>query len=198
MTDAPMQEGPESAPGSGAQVPPVPFIRSHEKDSVGPYPVREGLSPTIGWLFRSAARGGPVFAVITRGGFLRSYSVHEAFPLTADGWAQAWQTLAGMSPENAARVQETLRERAAQDWGLGFEPGEAAELAALDAGTKAALRRVTLLGGYADGADMLVGRHYDIRFLPGRLGVYPHGLPGALVNLAYGDVEAVEIGGRAW
>lgn len=198
MEDMARPEGARAGSQTGPDnvaVPPMPAIRSYEQYTGVTHPVREGISPTIGWQFRRESKGGPVFALITRSGFLGAYKVHTSFPLTAPGWVQAWQALAGMSPENAARIEQTLREREAEDLARRQRSGEGPGPAPLNAEIAVMLRRVTLLGGYVASSDMLVGRHYDVRFLGDRLGVYPHRLPNVLVDLAYRDVQVVDIGG---
>ncbi len=86
-----------------AGVPAMPVILPSEQDPGSPYPLLEGLSPTIGWHFRPPARGGPVFVIIRRTG-LGSLKVVDSFPLTEDGWASAWQSLVRQNPAAAPRV----------------------------------------------------------------------------------------------
>jgi hypothetical protein len=61
----------------------MPVILPSEQDPGSPYPLLDGLSPTIGWHFRPQAKGGPAFVMMRRTG-LGSLKVIESFPLTED------------------------------------------------------------------------------------------------------------------
>ncbi len=121
---------------------------------------------------------------------LLSYKIQERFPLTEDGWAKSWMALVRLSPDNAAKVEETLRSRAIAD-----RIRDSSETSELDARSIAILRDVALLGGYAPEADMKIGGRYDARFLEDRLIVCTAWLSDALLELPYAEIEVVEIGG---
>ena len=127
-------------------------------------------------------------------GKLGAWKALALFPLTQDGWAEAWQALAKEAPEAAAKTRALLRERELQ---LLSVPAwaESAEITALDSDSLACLRDVTLIGGYAPEAAMAVGKRYDARFLQDKLAVFPVGRWQALAELPYLGVEDVEIGG---
>ena len=110
------------------------------------------------------------------------------FPFTDEGWQQAWRFLVGSDPVQAQRVRAELEEREVQD-------RAAVRLADLDSLAMAKLPAVKLLGGYAPNIDIAPDAHYDIRFLPERLVVTPAGTDEILIDLLYGDVEGVDIGG---
>jgi hypothetical protein len=88
-----------------------------------------------------------------------------------------------------------LTERAAADRARQEAAGETPELIALDVESLAPVHGVTLLGGYAPDADMLVGHQYDIRFREERLAIHEHRRPGLILELPYASIEAVDIGG---
>jgi hypothetical protein len=94
--------------------PAMPVIREAEKVPGMPYPLLDGIPRTIGWQWRPAGKGGPVFAIITRGG-MGGLKVQERFPLTEDGWRSAWHSLARSDPAAAGKVAARLAARAAED-----------------------------------------------------------------------------------
>jgi hypothetical protein len=179
---------------AAAPTPAMPLIRSFEQYVGGPCPLQDGASLTLGWQWRAERKGGPVFALISRN-LVGSYKIREAFPLTEEGWAQAWDVLARLSPERAAGTRQVLARRAAADRARQEKAGETPELIALDVESLAPVPGVTLLGGYAPDVDMLVGHQYDIRFREERLAVYRHRRPNLVIELPYADIEAVDIGG---
>lgn len=97
----------------------MPNIRPYEKYDDAPYIAHQGINPSIGWVFCGESKGASVFALMKRSGFLGIYEVHTSFPLTEEGWAQAWQELASLSPKNAAKIEDMLRKRTARDLATG-------------------------------------------------------------------------------
>jgi hypothetical protein len=89
----------------------MPAIRPSEQDWSVPYPLRDGLSPTIGWYFRGQRDRRAAFVILRRGRLGGRLKVIESFPLTKDGWANAWQSLAKRNPEAIPKVLETLASR---------------------------------------------------------------------------------------
>jgi hypothetical protein len=71
----------------------MPVISPSERDLGGAHPLLDGVSPTIGWQLQPQAKGGLSFVILRRTG-LGGLKVVESFPLTEDGWAHAWQSLA--------------------------------------------------------------------------------------------------------
>jgi len=69
---------------------------------------------TLGW---QDGRSGPTF-VVARIGFI-SEKVVDRFPMTADGWAQAWTALVRLDADGARAVAEYLEERLAAENGTG-------------------------------------------------------------------------------
>ena len=169
----------------------MPIILPSEQHTAFPYPLLDGISPTIGWQFRPSVKGGPAFVIIRRSA-LGSLKIFESFPLTEDGWASAWQSLVVQSPAAAPKVLATLRGRTADAARRGADSREVSEL---DAQSLASLREVAYLGGYVPGTDIFAGERYDVRFLEDRLLVVPCRLAQVLTDVRYSDVEDVEIGG---
>jgi transposase len=105
---APERPGERSAVAQGhAEIPAMPVILPSEQVPGAPYPLLDGISPALGWEFRSSARGGPAFVIVRRTG-LGSLKVVESFPLTEDGWARAWQSLARQNPAAVPQILATL------------------------------------------------------------------------------------------
>jgi hypothetical protein len=57
------------------------------------------------------------------------------------------------------------------------------------------LREVAYLGGYLPDSVMTAGNLFDVRFLEDRLVIFASGQADVLVEVSYGQVEHVEIGG---
>jgi Short C-terminal domain len=184
-------DGRHAAMRERAGVPAMPVIRPSEQVVAVPYPLFDGLSPTIGWQFRPRAKGGPAFMVLRRGGF-GSLKVVESFPLTEDGWASAWQSLGAQNPAAIPKVLETLRVREADDARLNPASREVTEL---DARSLASLRDMAYLGGYVPGSAIFAGQRYDVRFLQDRLVVTACRRAKVLAGVPYAEIEDVEIGG---
>jgi hypothetical protein len=75
----------------------MPEIERREKWEGSPF-LLAGLSIAIGWQWPPSEQGGPSFVVArrTRMGTLK---VTDRFPVSAGGWAAAWQALAAVSPQ---------------------------------------------------------------------------------------------------
>jgi hypothetical protein len=100
--------GGHSAVKSSAAIPPMPVIGLSEQDRSVPYPLLDGLKLTIGWHFRGQSDSGAAFVILRRRWLRGTFEVIESFPLTEDGWAQAWQSLANQDPEAARKVANKL------------------------------------------------------------------------------------------
>lgn len=99
-----------------AAIPPMPVLPPGLQDRSVPYPLRDGLDPTIGWHFPRKADSGPEFAILKRS--FGSFKVAESFPLTEDGWAQAWQSLVKQNPADVPKVLAALAAREVAPAGL--------------------------------------------------------------------------------
>jgi hypothetical protein len=172
-------------------VPPVPLIGPSEQLRETPYPLLDGLSPTIGWHFRHQGNEGPAFVILRRSAF-GSLKVVESFPLTEDGWAKAWKSLAKQNPAAVPKVLETLATRQADASRLSRHSQETDEL---DAQTLVSLPAVAYLGGYVSSTGIFAGQRYDVRFLEDRLWVLPCRQAEVLAEVPYAQIEDVEIGG---
>lgn len=185
---APERPGGRDAALKGqAGIPAMPIIRPSEQVPDSPYPLLDGINPTVGWQFRPRAKGGPVFVIMRRTG-LGSLKVVESFPLTDDGWASAWQALGRQNPAAVPRILATLNAREAAAAG-------SQAVSELDARSLATLREVAYLGGYVPESAITPGERYDVRFLEDRLVVLACRRAEVLAEVPYGQVEHVEIGG---
>jgi hypothetical protein len=172
----------------------MPVILPSEQVPGYPYPLVEGLNPTIGWHFRPPAKGGPVFAIMRRTG-LGTLKVIGTFPLNDDGWASGWQSLVRQNPAAAPRVLARLQAREADAARLRAREADSREVSELDARALVSLREVAYLGGHVPGSAIRPGERYDVRFLEDRLMVCACRRAEMLAELPYGRVEDVEIGG---
>jgi len=167
-------------------VPAMPAVPASQLYRGSPFLLLQGDERSgIGW--QDNRKAGPCF-VVARYTAVGTTKVVERFPMTEDGWARAWRALTRLDPEVARAVAARLAARAAAERAR-------ADLARLDADSACSLRGVIFLGGYAAGAALAAGASYDLRFLGNRLGVFPHQVPGVVIEIAYGDVEALDIGG---
>lgn len=98
---------------ASAGVPVMPAIGLSERDSGTPCLLLDALNLTIGWHFRRTADGGPLFVILRRRAF-GSFKVVAGFPLTEDGWSEAWQSFVTQNPRAVPKALERLRERKAQ------------------------------------------------------------------------------------
>jgi uncharacterized protein YbjQ (UPF0145 family) len=96
-------------------MPAMPVIREHEKHPGVPHPLMHGSPRVIGWEINPPATGGPQFVIIALG-VMGGLKVLERFPLTEDGWRDAWRSLS-TDPRAAATAKAVLAERAAEDAG---------------------------------------------------------------------------------
>jgi Short C-terminal domain len=183
-------------------VPPMPNIGPSEQIEAAPYPLVDGLNPTIGWQFRPRAKGGPVFMVIRRSG-LGSLKVVESFPLTEDGWAAAWQSFIARNPAAVPQVLAALRARetdmarlrALEDETARLSPSRTQEASEPRTRPLVTLHKMVYLGGYLPGAELVTGDQYHVQFLEDRLLVVQWLVTRVLAELTYTEIEDVEIGG---
>jgi len=195
-------DGHHTAVPERAGAPAKPDIRPSEQVEAAPYPLVDGLNPTIGWQFRPQAKGGSAFMIIRRSG-LGSLKVVETFPLTEDGWASAWQSLITRNPAAVpkvlaalkARETDAARLRALQADMAMLTPADSREAGELYTRSLVTLHDVAYLGGYVPGSEILAGQRYDVPFLEDRVLVVAHRRAVVLAEVPYSEVEDVEIGG---
>ena len=177
-----------------AGIPAMPIISQSEQVSGHPYLLLDGLSPTLGWEFRSSAKGGPAFVIVRRTG-LGSLKVVESFPLTEDGWARAWQSLVRQNPAAVPQILARLGAREAEAAALRTQDADSREAAELEARALFSLRGVAYLGGYVPESAITPGLLYDVLFLEDRLVVFAHRQVKVLAEVPYSQIEDVGIGG---
>lgn len=186
--------GRSTAAQEHAGIPAMPVILPSEQVPGAPYPLLDGISPTLGWEFRPPAKGGPAFVIVRRTA-LGSLKVVESFPLTEDGWARAWQSLVRQNPAAVPQILATLRAREADAARLRAQDADSREVAELGARALVSLRGVAYLGGYVQVSAITPGGLYDVLFLEDHLVVSAHRQAKVLAEVPYSQVEDVEIGG---
>jgi len=173
----------------------MPVILPHELDPDHTAPhilAHSGWQHCLGWQARPARKGGATY-ILARRTRLDDIKILERYPLTEDGWAQAWQALISLDAASAEQVLEMLEDRCA---------AQRAHIVAreLAANSLAYLPDVIFMGGYAPSAEFTVGSPYGLRFVQDRLVVLPGRRAGApildvLAEVLYSDIEAIDVGG---
>jgi hypothetical protein len=178
-------EHPHKADGGAlASVPAVPVVPADDLYRTPYLLVTIGQRYSIGW--QDTRKAGPSF-IVARLGIL-AIKVIERFPMTEKGWARAWRALVRLDRDAAQAAAARLAVLAARQLAR-------AELAGLDAESVYLMSDVTFVGGYSAHADLAAGQNCDLRFLEDRLAAYPRGTAQVLMELPYGDIETVDIGG---
>jgi hypothetical protein len=180
------QEAPQASAGQSASVPPMPSVPSEQLYRGSPIILLDGPRHSIGW--QDHRKAGPGFVVTARKA-VGSIKVVQHFPLSEQGWADAWQLLSHLDPNAAQAVEGRLAE-------LKARRGAAEALAALAARSSYYLRSVTFDGG-SDSGPLAKGQRYDLRFQDDRILVCTANSAHAFVELPYADVEDVEVSGAA-
>ena len=173
-----------------ADVPAMPGIPHGEQGSSRSGPrilAPAGGKYFIGWQPRGDRDGGASFVVV-RYTVLDQPKVTQQFPLTEDGWRQAWQALVAADAAAAGKARAMLAEQASH-------ARADAALAGLEAATIGCVPGLVFLGGYAPEAELAVRDYYDLRFLADRIAVFPYQRMDAVAQIPYRDIEAVDIGG---
>lgn len=116
-----------------------------------------GQRYTLGW--QDSRTDGPCF-VVARLGFMRD-KVLDRFPLTADGWAQAWAALVGLDAGAAQAVAERVQELLAADAGQTAEMERQAQVyeAFENAGGVTVFRQLGVQVLVGDGKVFTIGSH---------------------------------------
>ncbi len=107
-----------SEPAVEDGIPPAPVPRESELWLNPPFAVdpifRGGVAESgrysIGWQNWPEKKGGPGYVIIRRGA-LGVLKAANRYPLTDEGWAQAWQKLTELDPAAAGRVRDVLVQR---------------------------------------------------------------------------------------
>jgi hypothetical protein len=171
----------------------MPVILQGERVPGFPYLLMDGISPTIGWEFQ-AANGGNCFAIIRRTR-LGTLKVAERFPMTEEGWARAWQTLARQNPAAVPGVLARLQAREAETAGMRARGADLRALAEVETKASATMLDMAYLGGYFPEAAITARGLYDLRFLEDRFMIFAARRARVLASVPYSQVEDVEIGG---
>lgn len=173
--------------GTGG-LPPAPVVKPAEIWLDTPNVLLDVGRYTIGWQGWPEKKGGPGFVIVRRSA-LGTFKLVQRYPLTSEGWAQAWQALVDVDPDMAGKILPVLAWRAEEDSNF-------AERRALDARSLSYLPRVIFIGGYCRRAELAAGQAYELRFLEDRLSVFRQGSLQALAEFGYaGEVQAVEVAG---
>jgi hypothetical protein len=179
-------DDPQDAQQSSAALrptPPMPDVASSELYPGAPQLlVISGVRHSLGW--QVDRKAGPCF-VLARAGL--RVSVTERFPLTDEGWAQAWAALVALDPAAAEAIVASLARRDRRGRAV-------ADLAAVAAETLCFLGRMTFKGGSA-GAPMRKDYPYDLRFLSDKATVCAAGSAQVIAEVQYRDVESVDVSG---
>jgi hypothetical protein len=179
-------DGPQDAQQSSAALrstPAMPDLTTSELYPGGPYLlVDSGVRHSLGWqVDRKAGR----WFVLARTGF--RVSVAERFPLTDEGWVQAWAALVAADPAATEAITESLATRASRGRAVAAK-------AALDAQTLRLIRRVKYKGGSTH-ATMRKDYAYDLHFLSDTVTVCAIGSAQVIVEVPYRDVESLDVSG---
>jgi hypothetical protein len=180
--------GPRETPHASGDLPSsAPAMPSVPPDQIyrgTPYVLVEGLRHSLGW--QDVRKTGASFVVTASrpGGRVK---VLQRFPLSEQGWTDAWRALSRLDASAASAIEVKLAK---------LEAGRRASdaLAALDASSLCYLRSVTFAGG-SDRGSLTERQHYDLRFQDDRIMVCGQRLAHAFVELPYADVTAVEVSG---
>lgn len=186
--------GGSAAARERAGIPAMPVILPSEQVLGAPYPLLDGVSPTLGWEFRPPAKGGPAFVIVRRTS-LGSLKVVDSFPLTENGWARAWRSLGRHNPAAVPQILARLGARETDMAQLRTRDADSREAAELEARALVSLRAVAYLGGYVPEAAITPGGLYDVLFMEERMVVFAHRQAKVLAEVSYSQVEDVEIGG---
>jgi len=181
-----------------SKIPLMPHIGPSEQVKEIPHPMIDGISPTIGWQFRSRTDGGPAFMIIRRSS-LGSLKVVESFPLTEEGWAATWQSFIKRNPYAAEKVLAALKAREVESVRpqspeviTSSRPQESNEAYVRPLVT---LYNLVLLGGYLPDIEIFTGKRYHVQFFADRLWLVLGRTAVPQVAIPYSEIEDVEIGG---
>jgi hypothetical protein len=180
------QEAPRASDDQLASAPSMPSVPPHQLYRGTPFILVDGLRHSLGW--QDVRRAGPRFVVTARSS-VGTIKVLQRFPLSEQGWEEAWRLLSRLDASAAAAIEARLTELEA-----GRRAAEA--LAALAARSSCYLPSVTFDGG-SDSGPLAKGQRYDLRFQDDRILVCTPYSAHAFVELPYADVEDVEVSGAA-
>ncbi len=173
--------------GGGGVPPMVSAAQSH-----GDYPIQVGPQLTLG-LKLGGSRKRFYFLASSRSDVGR---YRRKFPISEDGWREAWHAFATEDPLGAAAYRGALQRRA----GHALREADRLELARQGAERLAQLPQIaevagcTLIGGYQ--YDRLTPANgYDLHFADDRVLITPSATTAILVELEYAEVLALRVDG---
>jgi Short C-terminal domain len=170
-----------------ASVPAMPGVPGSELHSGTPFLLVDyGVRHSLGW--QDNRQSGPGF-VVTRTSRFGRIRVAERFPLTEQGWADAWRALVACDADAAvaAAARLTQRERRSR---------AAAALKELDAESLCLLQPAAFNGGSGE-VPLTNGQPYDLRFLRDRVTVCTPRTAQAVFEVPYRDIETVDVSGSS-
>lgn len=184
MSDSGSDQARQAAGGMPTSIPAMPSVAPGMVYRGSPeLLVNYDVHYSLGW--QDHRKAGPSIVLVR----LRSFGepVKARFPLTEQGWADAWRALSSADPSAAAAIAAKLARQAQRD-------NAAAALTALDQQSLCYLPRVTFKGG-SGGSPLAKDQAYILRFLSDQITV---GLPrqlNAVLSIPYRDVDSVEVSG---
>jgi hypothetical protein len=176
----------DGRPLDGSDIPLPPVVKPDEIWLGTPNVLVEGRY-SIGWQGRLEQKGGPSFVTVRRSA-LGTLKIVERYPLTEEGWAQAWRALVKLDSAMAQKILPVLAQRVEK-------ADDFARRRKLYARSLAFLPLVVFIGGYLSEGELTAGQACELWFLEDRLSVFRQGSLKALVEFTYADVQAVEVGG---
>ena len=129
---------------------------------------------------------------IARGTLLRKRTVRR-FPLTEEGWRDAWRFMASETPQLAGTVRHQVQLTKSVTHGQEVESKAKAELASL--GLLTSLRGCVFLGGYGHNEALKPGLMFDLYFTTEGLVVTSHATSMPKIRSPYAEVLAIELSG---
>lgn len=150
-----------------------------------------GQRYTLGW--QDVKKDGPCFLLARIS--VMGEKILDRFPLTEDGWVQAWSALVNLDAGAAQAVAKVLQERRAAHAALTAKAEHQAQVYELEGRALGSLRGVAYLGGYLPQSAITPGWLLDVLLLEDRLVVIAHHKAEVLAEVPYSQVEDVEIGG---
>jgi hypothetical protein len=112
-------EMPREVGEPASAIPPMPTPKTHELWTGTPFPLGNDRY-SIGWQGWPETKGGPGFCIIRRGAM--TDKVVNRYPLTQEGWAEAWRELTALDQAAADQVRATLARRAEADAAAAAKP----------------------------------------------------------------------------
>jgi hypothetical protein len=153
----------DGRPLDGSDIPLPPVVKPDEIWLGTPNVLVEGRY-SIGWQGRLEQKGGPSFVTVRRSA-LGTLKIVERYPLTEEGWAQAWRALVKLDSAMAQKILPVLAQRVEK-------ADDFARRRKLYARSLAFLPLVVFIGGYLSEGELAAGQACELWFLEDRLSVF--------------------------